>query len=248
VSELELRETSLGGLTCRAVVSSEEPASGPEALVILCHGYGAPGTDLVNLAPELIHCEPALLRARFLFPEAPLRLDMMFGGRAWWHIDMMRLQLAMAQGRTREMRDEVPEGLDHARRLLRALLEESLAQTKLPMSKVVLGGFSQGAMLTTDLSLHLEEAPAGLVIWSGALINQAEWQKRAPARAGLKVFQTHGRNDPLLGFAQAEELKALLEGAGLEVDFRPHDGQHGLSEEGVVAGAAFLKERLGLQG
>jgi phospholipase/carboxylesterase len=241
---VKLVETTMGGLTCRAVVTDAEPESGPEALVVLCHGYGAPGTDLIGLAPELMDREPDLKRARFLFPEAPHPLDMMFGGRAWWHIDMTKLEQAMREGRTREMADEVPEGMDQARRMLHALVDEALAQTGLPMSKVLLGGFSQGAMLATDLTLRLEEAPAGLLIYSGALLSQTEWKKRAPNRSGLKVFQTHGRQDPLLGFAQAEDLKALLDGAGLDVEFDPFDGQHTISAAGVEKGARFLKERL----
>jgi phospholipase/carboxylesterase len=206
--------------------------------VVLCHGYGAPGTDLVALGPELLHLFPALQgTTRFIFPAAPSDLSDQGnpGGRAWWAIDMERLMLMQydpEQGMAR-LRQEIPEELAQARRKLLALVDEATRAAKVAASKVVLGGFSQGAMLATDVTLRMEEAPAALGIFSGTLINEADWKARAAKRAGLKVFQTHGRVDPLLPFANAEALRTLLTGAGLEVEFLPFHGGHTIALEAL---------------
>ena len=66
----------------------------------------------------------------------------------------------------------------------------------LPPDRVFLGGFSQGAMLACDTVLRSPRAFAGLLILSGSIIAQREWEERWPARKGLPVFQSHGTDDP----------------------------------------------------
>lgn len=241
---LRLVTTTLGPL--RARVLDDDDRSGPPALVaIFCHGYGAPGDDLVSLGAELCAMQPTLAgRVRFVFPEAPLALDHVpFGGRAWWPIDMMALQMAMARGLHRQMADEVPEGLASARQKLMALIDAVLQQTGLTMERVFLAGFSQGAMLATDTALRLDEAPAGLGVLSGALLNQAEWRRLSARRAGLTVIQSHGRADPILPFDGALALKGVLEEAGLVVDFHAFGGGHGIDGGVLEAIAAALAAR-----
>jgi phospholipase/carboxylesterase len=138
-----------------------------------------------------------------------------------------------------------PEGLKEARRLLRGAIGHVLAQTRLPMSKVVLGGFSQGAMLATDVALHLEEAPAALVVFSGALIARSTWVQRAPSRKGLAVLQTHGEEDAILPFFVGEALHEELSSAGLDVRFRAFRGPHTIDGQGVRDLAELLAKRLG---
>lgn len=218
--------TQLGGLTCRLVQGGDAPVS---LAVVLCHGYGAPGTDLVPLARELAAVEPTLAGGvRFLFPEAPLSLDGlgMSHARAWWPIDVGRFERAMRGGDLGSLLDDVPAELAASRRKLMALIEAVRLQTGLPMDRVVLGGFSQGAMLATDVALRLDEAPALLAVLSGALIARGEWTARAPRRRGLPVFQSHGRQDPLLPFPVAELLRDALTAAGLDVDFHAFTGGH----------------------
>jgi phospholipase/carboxylesterase len=191
---IDLR-TSLGGLSCR-VLQQALPGARIELAVVLCHGFGAPGHDLVSLAPELCRARPELAqKVRFIFPEAPLALGAQgYGeGRAWWPLNLQRLAaLQSGNASVARLRREVFEGLPRARRLVTGLIEELILQTQLPIGRVVLGGFSQGAMLATDVALRLEEAPAGLVILSGMLLNEVEWARRAPIRRGLHVLQAHG--------------------------------------------------------
>ena len=228
-----VRRTRLGPLD--AVVMLPEGGARPELGVVLCHGFGAPGEDLVGLGPGLLERHPALQgRVAFAFPAAPLDLGElgMPGGRAWWMLDMERL-LALQRGDVslrEKMRDEVPEGLATARRALLSALEAFEASTGLQRARTVIGGFSQGAMLTCDTALRMEEAPAGLALLSGTLICESQWRARARGRSGLNVLQSHGRQDPILPFALAESLRDLLTGAGMQLDFVPFNGGHAIPE------------------
>jgi phospholipase/carboxylesterase len=216
----------------------------PARAVVLCHGFGAPGDDLVPLATWLCQLAPGLAAdTRFYFPQAPLRLDAygMFGGRAWWLIDLEALNRAMLEGGfRRQARDDCPEGLPEARAALLEALTQICSESGLPMGRITLGGFSQGAMLSTDVAFHLKESPAGLILWSGTLLNEAEWKSRAAGRARLKVLQSHGRQDPLLPFSWAEYLRDSLTDMGLQVEFLPFDGPHTIPEAALARAAGLI--------
>lgn len=218
----------LADLDC-TVVDNLPAGAEPELALILCHGFGAPGTDLVPLAREIFSLDDMLAeKLRFYFPAAPLVLDQfgLVGGRAWWHLDIEQLAAAVEQGNLRILRDEHPDGLDEASEQLQSLIEEVRHATGLPLSRFILGGFSQGAMLATDVALHLDAPPAGLGIFSGSLLCEDQWREAAQSRGTLDVFQSHGRHDPLLPFQAAEWLRDLFTDAGFRVDFIPFDGMH----------------------
>lgn len=233
---------TLGGLQCQ--VFPEREAGKPAAAVVLCHGFGAPGDDLVGLYGELVHARPELAKQRFIFPEAPLSLGP--GSRAWWMIDFEGLERVNRGDpeALREFRKVEPAGMPAARTALRKLLDEVCAQTKLPLSKIALGGFSQGAMLTTDLSLRLEEAPRALAILSGTLLMEDVWRQKAKARAGLRVLQSHGTQDPILGFDMAKLLEKLLLESGLKVEFVSFQGGHGIPMNVLEKLSALLDDTL----
>lgn len=211
--------------------------------VFLMHGFGAPGDDLVAVAAELSALNPTLGAAvRWVFPEAPTALPE--GGplsRAWWRIDEARFH-AYATGddaMLAKMRLETPRGMEEARA---AVLETlGLLQSESPGTKWVLGGFSQGAMLATDVALRVSPAPAGLMLFSGTLVNGNEWRALAPARSGMPVLQSHGREDTVLPYADAEKLRELLAAGGLPVEFVPFSGGHGLSLDVLAKAAAWLR-------
>lgn len=241
---LTLSPTGERGLKVRVFQANPQP---PKAAVILCHGFGAPGNDLVSLGPALAAQHPALRDVRFYFPAAPLSLGEMGWGdsRAWWLIDIDGLQrLQRSEASLREYCQLEPEGLAQARKALSALVHEVAAQTGLPFNRLVLGGFSQGAMLATDLALRLEEAPGALCILSGTLVNEPVWRKKAAARAGLPVFQSHGRQDAVLPFMAAQWLQQSLVEAGLQVEFVPFDAGHTISEDALMKLGGFLSRQL----
>ncbi|HET9931071.1 MAG TPA: hypothetical protein VFQ35_10305, partial [Polyangiaceae bacterium] len=121
-----------------------------------------------------------------------------------------------------------PEGIDEARTLLEGFLAAMQTELGVESERCVLGGFSQGAMLATDTVLRSERRYGGLLILSGTLLTSTEWQALLPARRGLPVFQSHGREDPILPFELAERLQKLMTDAGLDVTWSPFSGGHGI--------------------
>lgn len=232
--------TKLGGLPTRVVDDLPEGAK-PTLAVVLCHGFGAPAHDLVAVGAELLDSSPKLAATtRFYFPGGPVDLSEwgMYGAAAWWMIDLDAIQRAMSEGGFRDrMRNERPEGMEEARAAMLKLVAEIRAETGLGLDRIVLGGFSQGSMLTVDVALQLESNIAALIAWSGTLLNEEEWRRLAPRHKGLKVLQSHGRQDPMLPYAWAEYLRDTLVECGVEVEFLPFNGPHTISE------AAFARTR-----
>src|SRR4051812_8696459 len=171
-----MRLLKVGQLMVRMAGGADRQGGGDGPLVVLMHGFGAPATDLVQLH-RAIQVPPEV---RFAFPAAPLLLDASapdeLAARAWWMIDLMRLQSAMLRGDAELLAKETPPGLAAARAAVNDMLEAFERDHGTPPDRVVLGGFSQGAMLATDVALRAERAPAGLVILSGAPICVEDWK------------------------------------------------------------------------
>lgn len=239
---LQMRKTRWGELNC-LVAEPATRSEPPRLLVALCHGFGAPGSDLAALGYELARMDERIARqAVFVFPEAPLSLreQGLPDGRAWWPLDMVKLQLAIEQGDFRDLRRENPPLLPAAREQLGGCLEEAQREYGLPVSSLVLGGFSQGAMLAADLALRMPRNPAALLIYSGTLLNEDDWKQLALQRAGLRALQSHGRDDPILPFRAAEWLHELLAGAGLQTQFLSFRGGHTIPREALERTAELL--------
>jgi len=232
-----MRELKLGTLTAHVTGGTDREGGGTGPVVVLLHGYGAPGTDLVPLWREL-----AVPReVRFVFPEAPLALGN--GGRAWWQLDMARLQDRFSDSAVERLIAEVPPGIDDARSALLELLSVLERDFAAAPEQTVIGGFSQGAMLATDTVLRTSRPFGGLALLSGTLISHDEWLPLMAARRGLPVLQSHGRADPVLPFELAERLRAELVAAGLAVEFVAFNGGHGIPD-GALSGLTRLIRRL----
>ncbi len=200
----------------------DREGGGDGPVVILLHGFGAPGDDLVSLWKMLRVPETV----RFVFPIAPLQLHGGFpGGRAWWMIDMDRMAHDMASGRGRDIH-VVPDGLVSAREQLLAMLDALDRDVGLPANQVFLGGFSQGAMLACDTVVRSSRPFAGLIMLSGSIIAQQAWEERWPLRTGLPVFQSHGTDDPILPYDTATQLRDTLRRHGLPVTWHEFRGGH----------------------
>jgi phospholipase/carboxylesterase len=245
---MSVERVTWGGLST-VVVHHLPPDTQPRLAVILCHGFGAPGTDLVGLVQPLLELEPALKeQAVFIFPAASLDLSGrgISGGRAWWMIDLNRLIYGPPPDLLERFRQERPVGLPEASGALVKLIDEAGQHFGLTADRFVLGGFSQGAMLMTDVALRMPIRPAGLAILSGALINAAEWQplldqaKRGP----LNVLLSHGRQDSILPFPMGKALHEVLLESGAEVDFVPFPGDHEIPPLVVQRLAALLSRAL----
>ncbi len=240
-------KTKFGGLD--TYVASQVPAGQrPELALVLCHGYGATGRDLVGLTQAIGIVKPGLAsRIVFLYPAAPLDLSDagIPYGQAWWPIDLDRLLNHPTPELLAEFRRASPDGLAEARSMLQRLVNEACQEFGLAKDQFVLGGFSQGSMLAVDLALRMNEGPAALCILSGALINETAWSKLARERPQLSVLQCHGRQDPILMYPQATALRDLLVDAGHAVEFVPFDGYHEIPPVVIHHLADLLERHLG---
>jgi phospholipase/carboxylesterase len=233
----------LAGLDVRITGGSDREGGGSGPVVVLLHGFGAPGEDLVPLGRAL----KAPVGTRFVFPEAPIDLGRAYGnGRAWWRIDLERRIRLQAAG---VMPDpaEVPDGLYTARAQVDALLGEVERTLGPAPGQLVLGGFSQGAMLSLDVGLHTTRPLSGLLLMSGTHIAANDWAARFAGRAGLPVFMSHGLADEILPFALADRLRETLAKGGLSVEWVPFRGGHGIPQDVVDRAGAFLERVLGDQ-
>ena len=184
-----MREEQIGGLRTRITGGTDGQGGGRGPLVLLLHGFGAPGYDLLSLADVL----NVPTGTRFVFPEGPLSLS--FGprdARAWWLIDMARIAADQAAGRIRDFSHEIPKGLAPARETMLAFLKEVEQHFNADPRKTVLGGFSQGAMLTCDVMLQSDRPYAGLVQLSGNLLAQSVWAGSCRNAKGCRSFKATG--------------------------------------------------------
>ena len=209
--------------------------AGPPTMVLL-HGYGSSAEQWLPFT----HSIPFPPQGRFLLPEAPetfVRLSGASQGRAWWDLDLAAHRRPGQLGVDLVGLD--PRGLERAAKLVRDLLASEGNSAHRPF---VLGGFSQGAMVSCQVAFASDEPLAALVILSGTPINQAAWRPLLARRKGLPVFMSHGRSDAILPYDLAETLRADLVAAGLAVTFVPFDGGHEIPAEVVVALGNFLAQ------
>jgi phospholipase/carboxylesterase len=232
-----MRLERFGDLDVRITGGTDGRGGGNGPVVVLLHGYGAPGTDLVPLGQAM--AAPA--GTRFVFPAAPLAMPAFFGeSRAWWMLDLAQIERVVAAGQQRSLAREVPPGLGDARARLLTMLHVMRTRMDATSAPLVLGGFSQGAMLACDVALRTDVPLAGLVMLSGTLLCVNEWQPLMARRAGLRVFQSHGQSDPLLPFEAAEALRDHLRAAGLEVEWHGFAGVHEIPMPVLHALGKFL--------
>jgi len=210
----------------------EYPSADPKALTVLClHGYGADMRDLAPLASEI----PAERPVRWIFLDGPEVLD--WGGHAWFPIDAAAFEEAQRTGKPRDLSDGEPVGMSEARQEIAAALEAA----DVAPGKLVLMGFSQGAMMAVDAAARLADAPAGVAILSGTLVDKKRLAALAPKKKGLPFFQSHGSVDPILGFPQALALEAELKAAGWKGELLRFEGGHAIPPEVVDAVGAWLR-------
>jgi phospholipase/carboxylesterase len=193
-------------------------------LVVLCHGVGADGHDLIDLAPTWSRALPDAL---FVAPDGPQRYDQGPTGRQWF-----------------SLRDRTPAVLDAAARqsapLLLAYIDAELVQAGLPPDAVAMMGFSQGAMMVLHAGLRRPTPPRGIMAYSGALLNLPGFA--AECTGHPPVLLVHGKQDDVVPFAQAGAAESALVRLGMPVQtlWCPKLG-HGIDDAGLSAGALFLQ-------
>ena len=198
---------------------TKSPAKGPAShLVVLVHGYGADGQDLIGLAQ---HWQSLLPTVAFAAPNAPMRIA---GGPGYQWFPISRID-------PHEMR----KGVETAAPLLDEYLDAELARLGLPPERLALAGFSQGTMLSLHLGLRRKTRPAAIVGFSGLLAGPV------PDGAIPPILLTHGDSDsvipPQAMFVAAAQLG--LAGGAVQWHLAPGMG-HGIDPEGLAIAGQFL--------
>lgn len=208
---------------------SRPPASGgkPRRLVILLHGLGADGNDLIGLAPYWARLLPD---AEFLSPNAPFPCDMAPYGYQWFS----------SQDRSPEA---VLGGVRAAAPILDAFIDEALEQRGLGSGELALVGFSQGTMMSLFVGLRRAEPVAGIVGFSGRLL--APELLASELRSRPPILLVHGTEDPLVPYSSLAAAETTLKAAGVPVETVTSVGiGHSIDDQGLRQGGQFLKKVL----
>ncbi|WP_420335600.1 alpha/beta hydrolase [Roseibium sp.] len=221
-------------MTAERVLNGPElhPAAGTPVrrLVVLLHGYGADGTDLIDLAR---FWQVLLPDAAFLAPNAPEPLPFQgFGGRQWFALD-------------ERTPTEYRIGAEASQPVLDRYLDEALAEFALDDSALALFGFSQGAMMALQCGLRRKMPPAAILAYSGLLPGADRLggvQKQTP------VLIVHGKDDDVVPSYHAAAAHRALSETGIDADLHELPGlAHSIDDRGVTLGGRFLQKAFSSQ-
>jgi phospholipase/carboxylesterase len=203
----------------------------PDVGVIFFHGYGANMHDLFPLW-QMWHRESF----NWYFPNGINPLPMGYDeGRSWFSIDVIELERAMREGRHRDLSHHLPPELDTTLHMLENLVIELSKRHK----KIILGGFSQGAMCASHLamreSLHID----GLILLSGVLLAQERFPR---AVRSVPFYQSHGTRDPILSIEGAKDLEKKLHSLNFSGHLHTFTGGHEIPAQVIEDVRRFLEQ------
>lgn len=203
--------------------------------VVLFHGFGADAGDLAPLANFL---DPTG-EYSWIFPNGFMQVPVGpgFFGKAWFQIDVAALEKAMTTGVPRDLRDWEPKNLDRALAKALSLLEVVQDQ----YSEVIVGGFSQGAMLATEVTLNSAFSPSALVLLSTSPLHMGLWSEKIKYKSPIPFFQSHGRDDQVLSFKGAQQVYDLLRAAGWPGELNSFKGGHEIPPQVLNSLRQFLR-------
>jgi phospholipase/carboxylesterase len=204
-----------------------EPGDGPAPALLLLHGVGSNEKDLISLAPYL---DP---RLHIISARAPYEMGpQMFG---WYMVQWM------PNGDFRINEQEARQSLQ----TLTAFLDEIAGAYNLDPNRLFLGGFSQGAIMSSALLLTSPEKIAGIVAMSGRWPTPVEAERAMDEHlAGKPVLVMHGLYDPTIPIRYGREMRDKFAALPVDLTYQEYPIQHSVSMEGLQLAASWLTERL----
>ncbi len=214
-------------MTLKTYTHSPKSGKKPESIVILLHGLGANGADLIGLAR---YWEEALPSTVFISPDAPFPCDMAPVGYQWFSL----------QSRNP---DFILRGVEEAAPILDEFIDKMLEHYALPDSKVALVGFSQGTMMSLYVGPRRKKPIAGVLGYSGALVGADTLGEVGVHK--IPVHLIHGDMDDVLPISSYHAAKSQLQASGFRVTGGITQGlMHNIDEDGIESGAVFLESVL----
>ena len=201
-----------------------------DALVVLLHGYGASGGDLIGLAEPFTEVLPG---AAFVAPDAPQPNTINPAGRQWFPVPWL----------DGSSENAMRQGFVAAAEILNQFLDDELARLQLAASRLVLVGFSQGTMMSLHVGLRRDQAFAGIIGFSGRLVADELWSAGIQVRP--PVLLVHGDMDEMIPVQDMHDAVAAL--AKEKVPVRWHVSRgigHGIAPDGLAIAQAFLADVL----
>ena len=205
------------------------PASGgPKTVVVLLHGYGADGRDLIDLGR---HWAPLFPDALFVAPNAPNPCGQNPHGFEWFPLAVDRIA-----GRIEGAKTAAPAILE--------FLGDLWAQTGLGAADTFLIGFSQGAMMALHVGTSMPEPLKGIVSFSGAFVPADGFESGRFAKPPVALI--HGDRDPVVEPQLSRDAAAVLQAAGFDVGLHLSQGvAHGIAPDGLDFATAFMLAQQG---
>lgn len=205
-----------------------DPPGQATACVILLHGLGADGRDLVPLAADL----GAQRDVRFLFPSAPFRPVSLNAGqvmRAWYDIHGLTFD---------DPEDE--EGIEAAAETLHGLIEGQVAAGMSP-GRIVVGGFSQGGAVALYAALRFAPRLAGVLALSTYLPLHSRLEHEPPvADPATPILMAHGVEDPVVPWDYGRVSRQRLQALGYKVAWKEYPMGHALCDTEIADIASWL--------
>ncbi len=205
------------------------PASGGKAkqLIILLHGLGSDGRDLISLAPFLAKKLPD---AVFVSPNAPFPCDMAPVGYQWFSLQDRAASVTLA-------------GVQKAAPILDSFISQQMEKYDIPADKTALVGFSQGTMMSLYVAPRFPEKLAGVLAYSGALVGGEDLGIDGIFK--IPVHLVHGDADEVVPVEMHHFSEKTLTEHGFDVSggVTPDLG-HNIDEAGIETGSAFLRRVL----
>ena len=199
----------------------------PNKIILLLHGFGSSGTDMISLAPQW---QDALPDTLFLAPHAPQRCSMMGAGYQWWGLSGFAPSALAA-------------GAASAAPAIDAFIDRKLAQYGLTEADLALVGFSQGTMMALHIGLRRPRAVAAVVGYSGMLAGSAGL---AHDFSKPRVLLVHGTADPVVPVAALHMSESELKRLGVEVTTHISYGVgHSVDPVGLRLGRDFIADAFG---
>ena len=203
------------------------PASAQSAspwLLVLMHGVGSNAEDLFGLAPHI----PAQFHVISL--QAPYAMGQ--NAFAWFQFSVLP-----DGSRTIDQEQEA-----HSRELVQQTIRAASEQLGVPADRVLLGGFSQGGIMSLSLLLTQPELMQGIVVWHSRLLPEAVVaQKRVEAFAGKSVWLSHGTQDNVIPLANAHAIRDHLALLPLDLAYSEYPCVHTIHPDELRASMAWLE-------